>query len=71
MNKEEHREEHKREEHREEHKRLHNEFDRLLADFLSSETGKFIGKTSLIDFMKWSYTQTIEPSDNSNQEKKE
>ena len=42
------------------HKELHQALDELLADFIN-KTEKLPSKTTLFDFMKWSYKQTIKP----------
>ena len=51
-----------REEHIEIHKELHQNFDRLLADFIY-HTGKLPSKTTLMELMEWSYQQTINPTE--------
>jgi len=50
-----------KEEHIEVHKELHKNLDNLIADFILT-TDKLPSKTSLIDFMKWSHGQTINPT---------
>jgi hypothetical protein len=44
------------------HKELHQKFDQLLADFIM-HTGKTPSETTLMEFMKWSYEQTINPTE--------
>lgn len=44
--------------HQETHKQVHKLLDELVADFIT-HTGKLPSKTLLIDFMKWSYEQTL------------
>lgn len=55
-----------RTEHIEIHKKLYDAFGTLIADFISmSPTGgtRLLSKTTLIEFIKWSYQQTIEPEE--------
>ena len=47
------------EEHRKIHKELHENFDKLIADFIT-ETGGLPSKTSVIELINWSYKQTKE-----------
>lgn len=47
-------------EHKERHVELHKKFDELLADFIGSTTKTPTG-TTVMEFVKWSYKQTIEP----------
>lgn len=47
-------------EHIERHKLLHKYFDELLGDFIQ-KTEKSLSQTNLIEFMEWSYQQTIKP----------
>lgn len=49
-------------EHKQRHVQLHKKFDELLADFIG-HTGRLPSQTSLIDFLNWSYQQTISPSE--------
>ena len=42
------------------HKTLHNSLDQLVADFIS-HTGKSLEETSIMELIKWSHQQTIEP----------
>ena len=48
------------EEHIERHKVLHKHFDELLADFIDKARGT-LSQTKLIEFLEWSYQQTIKP----------
>ena len=50
-----------KEEHIKRHVELHKSFDELLADFISHT--KFGLKTTLMEFIDWSYSQTIEPTE--------
>jgi len=50
------------EEHIEIHKELHRKLDELLADFIS-HTEKLPSKTTLMEFLDWSYSQTIKPDE--------
>lgn len=52
--------EHRR--HRERHKILHRNLDELLADFVAT-TDRMPSKTSLVEFLHWSYQQTLNPTD--------
>lgn len=47
-------------EHRERHRKLHESFDELLADYIG-HTGNLPSKTTLSDFLQWSYEQTQKP----------
>ena len=42
------------------HQELHRAFDELLADFIT-HTGKLPSNTTLMEFLTWSYQQTIDP----------
>lgn len=53
------------EKHQERHLELHKMLDELAADFIS-HTNKFPGSTTLMEFMKWSYQQTINPTEKEN-----
>lgn len=48
------------EEHRQLHKELHKSLDELTADYIN-HTKCSLRATTLIDFMHWSYQQTINP----------
>jgi hypothetical protein len=50
-------------EHRERHKLLHAELDELLADWIRHNPGKMPSQTSLLEFLKWSHEQAIEPTE--------
>ena len=43
------------------HLELHQKLDQLAACYIQT-TKKTLTKTSLMDFIKWSYKQTINPS---------
>lgn len=45
-------------EHTERHKLLHRELDELVADFIR-HTQQLPSKTTLVEFLHWSHTQTI------------
>ena len=44
-------------EHKERHIELHKMLDELVADFIS-KTGQRLSKTTVLNFVKWSYEQT-------------
>jgi len=44
------------------HKKLHKCLDELLADWLS-HTGKFLTKTTVMEFLQWSFRQTKNPTE--------
>jgi hypothetical protein len=44
-------------EHRKRHVQLHKALDELIADFID-ETQALHSKTTLLEFLKWSYKQT-------------
>jgi len=46
-------------EHIEKHKLLHKYLDELVADFIQN-TENLLSNTTILDFMDWSYSQTIE-----------
>lgn len=47
--------------HRQIHKIQHEVLDLLVADFLRHNEGKLLSDTPIIELMKWSYKQTLEP----------
>ena len=51
-----------KETHKNIHKDLHENLDMLLADFIT-HTGKFPSKTTILEFLRWSSQQTINPTD--------
>lgn len=51
-----------KDEHKNRHKELHKSLDELLADFIS-HTKNLPSKTNLIEFLEWSHTQTIDPTE--------
>ncbi len=42
------------------HKKLHQALDELLADFIN-HTKKLPSRTTLVEFMEWSHSQTLNP----------
>ena len=50
-----------KEEHIERHKELHKALDELMADFITN-TEK-MPSTSVMEFAKWAYEQTINPTE--------
>jgi hypothetical protein len=49
-------------EHIERHKQLHRNLDELMADYIEhSEKG--LDETSVMQLMKWSYQQTLNPTE--------
>lgn len=50
------------EEHRKRHEVLHQEFDKLLADFIT-HTGSLPSKTSIMELVRWSFQQTQNPTE--------
>ena len=50
------------EEHKKRHEELHHSLDELLADFIA-HTNRLPSKTTIMEFMEWSYQQTINPTD--------
>jgi hypothetical protein len=51
-----------KEEHRQRHIELHKALDELVADFIK-HTEKHLSKTSILEFVQWSSTQTHEPTE--------
>ncbi len=49
-------------EHKKRHKELHRNLDELLADFIE-HTKELPSRTTLMEFLKWSHQQTINPSE--------
>ena len=49
-----------KEEHIKRHKELHSYLDELIADYIGC-TKKNLSDTTLMEFMKWSHQQTINP----------
>lgn len=49
--------------HRARHFQLHRELDELSADFLRHNPGHMLSNTSVIELIRWSYRQTIEPQE--------
>lgn len=50
------------EEHKARHIELHKKLDELLADFID-QTGKTPSGTTVMEFLKWSYEQTQNPTE--------
>lgn len=50
------------EQHREIHVVLHQQFDKLLADFIA-HTDKLPSRTTVLELMEWSHQQTIDPTE--------
>lgn len=48
--------------HKERHKLLHRMLDELLADYIDHSARGGIGKTTIMEFLTWSYAQTLDPS---------
>ncbi len=44
------------------HIELHKKLDELLADYIE-HTGKLLSESTIMDVMKWSHEQTINPSE--------
>ncbi len=53
----------KQAEHRRIHEELHRSLDLLLADFLAHNPDRLPSNTRVLELMKWSYEQTIEPTE--------
>lgn len=51
-----------RDSHRVRHLELHNALDELIADFVMHNPDSLPGNTILMDFMRWSYSQTLGPA---------
>ena len=51
-----------REEHIEIHKNLHNNLDKLVADFIT-HTENLPTKTTIFTLLKWSFKQTTDPDE--------
>lgn len=51
-----------RTEHIERHKALHKSLDELLADYIG-HTGRMPSSATLMEFLTWSYSQTIDPAE--------
>lgn len=55
-----------KEEHKARHQLLHRELDELVADFIRHTKGTAPSQTSIMELMKWSHQQTINPTEDSN-----
>lgn len=51
------------EKHIERHKLLHGHADELIADYLTSNSGRLMSKTNLVQLLTWSYSQVLDPDD--------
>ena len=49
-------------EHRARHVELHRALDELFADFVAHQPGSRFLERPILELIKWSHTQTIEPS---------
>jgi len=49
-------------EHKERHQKLHQGLDELVADFIC-HTYKLPSKTTILDLIRWSYEQTLNPTE--------
>lgn len=49
--------------HKEIHEKFHRNLDEMMAEFIM-QTGKLPSKTSLMEFVEWSYAQMQNPIDN-------
>lgn len=50
------------EEHRAIHIELHLALDLLIADYLIQKKGSLLSNTTLMDLVKWSHAQTVDPT---------
>ena len=50
------------EEHKQRHIELHKSLDELMGDFVA-DTGRMLSQTNMLDFLNWSYQQTVFPSE--------
>lgn len=48
--------------HKERHELLHKELDELLADFILHNPGKMVTRITMMEFMEWSFRQTVNPT---------
>ena len=53
-----------RSQHLKRHRELHGALDELLADFLTHHRCRLISSVSLMEFLKWSASQLVEPTVN-------
>jgi len=52
-----------KEEHKARHQLLHEELDELLADFIAHTKNTLPSTTSIMELIKWSHGQTIDPTE--------
>jgi hypothetical protein len=55
-------------EHKEIHLELHKNLDMLLEDFIIHNDKKYIGNTTILELVEWSYQQTLTPIERYNNE---
>jgi len=53
----------KKEEHIRRHQELHKYLDELVADMLMHKPGMLPSKTTVMELMEWSYSQTQNPTE--------
>ena len=51
------------EEHKEIHLKLHQNLDKLVADYLVHNPTHLPSQRTILELMQWSYTQTINPTE--------
>lgn len=52
-----------KERHAKHHSTLHRHLDELMTDYMTFHPGAVPSKTTVLELMQWSYTQTVEPSE--------
>lgn len=52
-----------KEEHRLRHIQLHQALDELCADWIEHNSSGHLSTSSIMDLIKWSHRQTVEPED--------
>ncbi len=55
-----------KEKHIQRHKELHEHLDELVADYIYFNTGRLPSSTTVMELIKWSYQQIINPEENEN-----
>ncbi len=50
------------ERHRQRHRELHEAVDELAADYITHNHGKFLGTTTVLELLEWSFRQTENPT---------